>query len=99
MVWLALGGGARIIVVAAPDFGERLEMNSAWEIAFQIDAEIRALPVRNTPGVRGVRRKVSQRLRGAETIEVLAVASELRQNYGYRGTAYELIRCHPGALG
>lgn len=73
-------------------------MNSAREIAFQIDAEIRALPVRNTPGVRAIRRKVSQQLRVAEPAEVLAVASELCQTYGYRGIAYELTRCHPGAF-
>jgi len=78
--------------------GQGLDLSSAREVASQIDAEIRALPVQNTPSTRAIRRKYSQRLRQAEPDYVLAVARELRETYGYRGMPYDLIRHHRGAF-
>ena len=73
-------------------------MNSSKEIASQIDAEIRALPERNTPSVRAVRRVYSRQLKQAEPEFVLDVAREILTTYGHRWVAYELIRHHPAAF-
>jgi hypothetical protein len=76
-----------------------LDLICAGEIASKIDAEIRALPVHNTPGVRAIRRRYSRLLRGAEPEFVTEVARELLGRYSYRAVPYELIRQHPGAFG
>ncbi len=75
-----------------------LDLGCPQEIASKIDAEMRALPVQNTPAVRAVRRRYSERLRPAEPQFVLEVARELLGRYGYRSVPYELIRHHPGAF-
>jgi len=67
-------------------------------VAAEIDAEMRALPVHNTPGERAVCRKYSQRLKQAQPEFVLDLARELIQTYGYRGLAYELIQSHRAAF-
>jgi 3-methyladenine DNA glycosylase AlkD len=67
-------------------------------LAAQIDAEIQALPVQNTPGVRAVRRAYSRRLRGADAAFVLDLARELLAAYDHRWLAYELIRYHTAAF-
>jgi 3-methyladenine DNA glycosylase AlkD len=74
------------------------EILRASVLAAEMDAEIRALPVRNAPNVRAVRRRYSRRLREAPAELVLAVASRLMDKYGHRGDAYELIRTHPAAF-
>jgi 3-methyladenine DNA glycosylase AlkD len=84
-------GGGKV----APD----PDVSSASDVAARIDAEIRALPVQNTPSVRAIRRHYSRLLRAAEPKLVLDVARELLGRYGYRGVPYELIRQHPGAFG
>jgi hypothetical protein len=66
-------------------------LNDVEAIAAEMDAEIRALPVRNTPGVRAIRRKYSRALKGTDATLVLGVARELIGRYGYRGVAYELV--------
>jgi 3-methyladenine DNA glycosylase AlkD len=68
------------------------------EIASQIDAEISALPVRNTPNERAVRRKYSQLLKQASPEFVLGVARTLLKHYSYRWLAYELIAKHRTAF-
>ncbi|MBC7249285.1 MAG: DNA alkylation repair protein [Anaerolineae bacterium] len=75
-----------------------LNLSNPGEVASRIDAEIRALPVQNTPSVRAIRRKYSQQLRQAEPEYVLAVARELLETHGQRWVAYELIRHHRGAF-
>jgi 3-methyladenine DNA glycosylase AlkD len=72
--------------------------DSAQALASSIDAEIEALPVQNTPGVRAVRREYSRRLQGADPGFVLALARALLENYGQRWVAYELIAHHKGAF-
>jgi 3-methyladenine DNA glycosylase AlkD len=67
-------------------------------LAGQMDAEIRALPVRNTPNVRAIRRRYSKMLEAAGARFVVDLARELVREYGYRGTAYELIESHRGAF-
>ena len=67
-------------------------------VAAEIDAEMRALPVHNTPHGRAVRRTYSQRLKQAQAEFVLDLARELIQTYGYRWFAYELIQSHRAAL-
>ena len=47
------------------------------EMAAEIVAEIRALPLRNTPNVRAVRRRYSHALRAADPAWVLDLAREL----------------------
>ena len=70
---------------------------SAQALARAIDAEIRALPVRNTPNIRAIRREHSKHLQQADPALVLALARELLQNDGQRWVAYELIAHHEGA--
>jgi 3-methyladenine DNA glycosylase AlkD len=71
---------------------------SEQALAAQIDAEIRALPVPNTPNIRAVRRKYTRELRGAEAGYVLDLARELLGRSDHRWVAYELIREHPAAF-
>jgi 3-methyladenine DNA glycosylase AlkD len=70
----------------------------AEALAGSIDAELRALPLQNTPSMRGVRRKYSRRLRDADPGFVLALARQLIENHGQRWVAYELIAAHGGAF-
>jgi 3-methyladenine DNA glycosylase AlkD len=68
------------------------------KMASEIDAEIRALPVRNAPTVRAVRRRYSQRLKGAAPEFVLDLGRELLTRYGRRWVACELIKHHKEAF-
>ena len=70
----------------------------ARQLARQLDAEIQALPVRNTPNVRAVRRGLSRQLRGASPAFVLDLARALISSGRHRWVAYELIRDHPAAF-
>jgi 3-methyladenine DNA glycosylase AlkD len=75
--------------------------SSLWDakaIAGEIDAEIRALPVRNVPHVRAVRGEYSRRLKPASPGFVLDLARELLNTYGHREVAYELIQNHKEAF-
>jgi 3-methyladenine DNA glycosylase AlkD len=76
---------------------ERLDPNDVKSLAAQFDAEIRALPVHNTPNVRAVRRVYSKKLKGADPRSILDLVHELVAHYGYRGPAYELIAAHEAA--
>src|SRR5690242_17904397 len=69
--------------------------------AADLAAEIAALPKRDTPSIRAVRRRWSQRLKSAPADEVLALAREFESGAGQTGkwVAYELIRFHSGAFG
>lgn len=67
-------------------------------LAAELVAEIHALPVRNTPNVRAVRRRYSQILKTEDAAFVLNLARELLGRYGHRGVACELIAAHPGAF-
>jgi 3-methyladenine DNA glycosylase AlkD len=60
-------------------------------------AQIAALKVRNTPALRGVRRKLSAKLRKAEAGDVKAVALALAEA-GRRWLGYEIINQHRAAL-
>jgi 3-methyladenine DNA glycosylase AlkD len=70
-------------------------------IAFGIRAEIAALPRRDTPHVRALRKEWSVRLKGAEAGEVVAIAQALERAAPQEGkwVGYELIRHHKGAFG
>ena len=80
------------------DNNEQLVPGHPEQVAIEIDAELRALPVLNTPNCRDVRRAYTQRLRRAEPGFVLDVARELIWDYGHRWLAYELIRRHRAAF-
>jgi 3-methyladenine DNA glycosylase AlkD len=71
-------------------------MDAAAEIA----SEIAALPRRDTPSVRAVRKRWSQSLRAASAEEVLAIAKAVEAEAPQTGkwVAYELIRFHPAAF-
>ncbi len=82
-------------------------MEETWDsdnvatLAAEIDARIQALPVRNSPNVRTVRREYSKRLKNAPADFVLALATTLLHTYGYRGTssiAHELVTYQTPAL-
>jgi 3-methyladenine DNA glycosylase AlkD len=68
------------------------------KVAAEIEADMRALPVRNTPAMRAVRRKYSRTLRESPAGSVIKLAMELCKVDGYRWVAYELIRGHPAAF-
>ena len=68
------------------------------QVAAQMDRELGALPVRNTPNERAVRRRYSRLLKEADPEFVLEVAAALLNDYGYRGHAYELIAAHRAAF-
>jgi 3-methyladenine DNA glycosylase AlkD len=75
-----------------------MDLNNPKEVAAEIDAEVRALPVRNTPNERAIRVKYSRMLKQASPEFMLDVARELLTNYGYRGLPYELIQNHAAAF-
>lgn len=82
--------------IAMVQTGDRI---AASEVAARIDAEIRALDVRNTPNVRTIRRRYSRAYRGEDAAFILEVARDLLKVYGNRWVAYELLRNHEGAFG
>ena len=75
-----------------------LDRRTAKEIATEIEAALQALPVRNAPNQRGVRRSFSRQFKEAAPELVLDVARELIRDYGYRGLPYELILHHRAAF-
>ncbi|NIV29738.1 MAG: hypothetical protein GWN58_09600 [Anaerolineae bacterium] len=77
---------------------QRSDFDDVKSIASEIDAEIRALPVQNTPNVRAVRRKYSRVLKQADPQCVLDVARELLNTHRHRSVPYELIRSHRQAF-
>jgi 3-methyladenine DNA glycosylase AlkD len=70
----------------------------AASIAADMAREIEALPRRNIPSVRAVRRVWSHRLAQADPLLVRAVADALLDNHGLRWCAYELVAFHPAAF-
>jgi 3-methyladenine DNA glycosylase AlkD len=81
-----------------PGMKQLRDQNQEKAIASEIDAEIRALPRPNTPGVRAVRRKYSRVLQEASPEFVLRLGRELLETYAHRWVAYELIHSHKGAF-
>ncbi|MBN1139365.1 MAG: DNA alkylation repair protein [Anaerolineae bacterium] len=77
---------------------QSLPLDSPQGWAAKIDKEIRALPVRNTPNVRAIRRKYSRLLKKADPKLVTSVAKMLLREYGLRWVAYELIASHQAAF-
>lgn len=71
-----------------------LDLSNVGSVASQIDAAIRALPVRNTATARGVRRQYSQQLKQVDPAFILALARELIEKHDQRWLAYEFIRNH-----
>lgn len=70
----------------------------AAETAAAMAAEIAALPLRNTPSVRAVRRSWSRQLAGEAPQRIGAIADALLDNHGLRWCAYELLAAHPAAF-
>ncbi|MFC2029927.1 DNA alkylation repair protein [Chloroflexota bacterium] len=75
-----------------------LDLDDVRGIAAEIDAEICALPTKNTPSVRAVRCRYSHSLRDADRELILDLARELIEDYDHRWLAYELIACHRAAF-
>ena len=73
-------------------------LSNPREVAAAIVREVRALPEINTPNVRGVRRRYSKQLKGADADFVLDVARVLLRDYGYRMVPYELVAHHREAF-
>ena len=78
--------------------GQLLDLSDAKKIASEIDAEIRALPLRNAPNARAIRRQYSRKLKQASPGFILDLARELLECYGQRWLAYELIQQHRAAF-
>ena len=72
--------------------------SQVMELAAAIDAEIKALPVRNTSTLRTVRRKYSRILQEAPAEFILQLARSLCKIEAYRWIAYELILGHRAAF-
>jgi len=68
------------------------------ELAFRIDEELHALPVRNIPNERKIRREYSRKLRSESPEVIFSLASELKDKCRYHVFAYELIANHKGAF-
>jgi 3-methyladenine DNA glycosylase AlkD len=68
------------------------------KIASAIEAEIEALPVRNTPNQRTIRRRYSHAFKQGSPDFVLRLAKRLCEVDDYRWFAYELIENHPAAF-
>lgn len=68
--------------------------------AEEMRADIRALPRRDTPHLRAVRKGWSAKLKGAAAADVIEAAQALERDAGQGGKwiAYELIRFHAGAF-
>lgn len=71
---------------------------SAQAIERSLQADLQALPVRNTASLRTVRRKYSQILAEVSPDLVFEIARLLFQNIHLRWIAFELIRYHPAAF-
>lgn len=73
-------------------------MDIIRSLAEQIDADLQSLPDRSLTAMRKERRCWSSRLKTAPAEDVLALAIELFERFGYRWIAYELLVAHPTAL-
>jgi 3-methyladenine DNA glycosylase AlkD len=74
------------------------ELEHARQVGAALDAEIRALPIRNAPNKRVVRRRYSRLLKASPPDFVLAVVRALLGTHGQRGIAYELLAHHRAAF-
>jgi len=74
-----------------------LDLN-VTDLASKIEAELRALPLRNIPNEREIRRKYSRLLKKESPKFVLDLASELKEKCRYHVFSYELIRSHKEAF-
>ena len=77
---------------------ETYKQKTSADTAAAIIAEINALPKRNTPNIRAIRRGYSKALQGAPGSYVFEVATEILKTPGYRSVAYELIAEHAEAF-
>jgi 3-methyladenine DNA glycosylase AlkD len=74
------------------------DLNDVKQVAARLDAELRTLPVRNTPSERAVCRRLFRELAPARPEFILTLARELLQATDQRWIAYELIESHPEAF-
>jgi 3-methyladenine DNA glycosylase AlkD len=74
------------------------EQTDPGRLAAEIDAAIQALPQKNTPSVRAVRRRYSRQFKAADGAFVCDLAHILVREYGYRSVPYELIAAHGEAF-
>lgn len=77
---------------------EQTNQDGVHALARQIDAEIAALLIRNTPAIRAIRRRHSTALKARSPAFVLDLARALWQTFNHRWVAYELIAAHPQAF-
>jgi 3-methyladenine DNA glycosylase AlkD len=75
----------------------RPDFRNAKQTAAQLNAEIDALPVKNTPNIRAIRRRTTRELKDAPAAFILDLARALIPSH--RWVAYELIRYHRAAFG
>jgi 3-methyladenine DNA glycosylase AlkD len=67
-------------------------------MAAEIHRDIEALPVRNSPSVRALRREYSKKLKHASPAYIVAVAESLAIAHDHRCFRYELVRYHRATL-
>jgi 3-methyladenine DNA glycosylase AlkD len=79
--------------VARPEVSDDPQATAA-----ALAATIAALPQRNTPSVRAVRRRFSRALATATPDYMLTLAQLLLNEHGLRWVTYELLRAHPAAF-
>jgi 3-methyladenine DNA glycosylase AlkD len=77
---------------------KRPSPDTAAQIAARLNTEIEALPVKNTPNVRAIRRRYTRELKHAPAAFILDLARELLRTYGHRWVACELVRDHRAAF-
>jgi 3-methyladenine DNA glycosylase AlkD len=78
--------------------GQSAQLGDVASFAAAIEAEIRALPIRNTSTMRAIRRKYAHALKHASPDFMLQLASRLLEMDDYRWVAYELIQGHRAAF-
>jgi 3-methyladenine DNA glycosylase AlkD len=74
------------------------DLSDPRRAAAEIDRQIRALTLRNTPNVRSIRRAFSRRIGQESGDYVLELAKTLFHEYGYRSVPFELIEAHREAF-
>ena len=77
---------------------EKRNLADVKKIAAAIDTEIRALAVLNTPNVRAIRRRYSQKLKQTKPTFILELARVLMNKYKHQWAAYELIQSHKASF-
>jgi 3-methyladenine DNA glycosylase AlkD len=79
---------------------KREERERVARVVSEIETRVEALPIKNAPSLRGLRRQFSKLIAGGRAEVVVAIADKLIESrrFEYRFLAYEMILNHKPAL-